>query len=290
MKLNNRKILTILKMKNNGETTYQIKKKVGVTVQRINQILREYETTGEIPIVGASMGRPKKAIPQEWVEIVRKAYKKYRFSASILEPIIERDFNVHIPHNTIHKILLQEKIAKLLNKQIIRKKKIRRYERKHSLSLGHIDWHQRPMDGQWVFGVEDDASRALLSLIESSSPTTELSIQGMEEALQHGHIREVLSDNGGQFTCNHPGHRDSSKFEQYLLKKGIKHIRTKPKHPQSNGKIEKWFHIYEKHRDAFDSKEEFLYWYNHVRPHTSLKFKDLETPWQAFKRKMRKRG
>jgi len=44
----------------------------------------------------------------------------------------------------------------------------------------HIDWHQRPNDGDYVFAVEDDASRALLCLIECDDPTTEKSIEGIE--------------------------------------------------------------------------------------------------------------
>lgn len=288
MKLNNRKILLILKLKNEEMSTYQIKKRVGVTMQRINQIWQEYQRTGEIPVVGASMGRPKKPIPEEWDEIVKQAYKKYRFSASLLEPIVQRDYDIHIPHNTIHRIMIKHKLAVPLDKEVIRKKKIRRYERRHSLSLVHIDWHQRPMDGPYVFTVEDDASRALLSLIECDTPTTEYSIDGMDHARQFGEIKQVLSDNGSQFTCNHPGHREDSIFEQYCQNHGIKHIRTKPKHPQSNGKVEKWFDTYERHRDAFSNKEEFLNWYNHIRPHTALRWTELETPWQAFERKMRK--
>jgi putative transposase len=289
MKLNHRKILTILRLKNQDWTTYQIKKKVGVSIQRVNQIWQEYLCTGQIPEIGKRMGRPKKPIPEEWVRIVKQSYKVYRFSASILEPIIRRDYNLHIPHNTIHKILVRQGLAQPLKEKVVRKRKIRRYERRHSLSLVHIDWHQRPMDGFWVFGAIDDASRAMLSLVETSNPTTEQSMQAIENALQHGSIQAVISDNGSQFTCNHPGHRESSIFEQYLVKKGIKHVRTRPKHPQSNGKVEKWFDTYERHRDAFSTKEEFLSWYNHVRPHTSLDFSRLETPWQAFKRKMRKK-
>lgn len=288
MKLNKRKIFTILRMKNEEQTTYQIKKRVGVTIQRVNQIWKEYNETGEIPVVGLRMGRPVKEIPQNWVRIVVETYKKYRFSASILEPIIQRDYKVHIPHNTIHKILIKEKLAQPLEEKYVRKRKIKRYERRHSLSLTHVDWHQRPMDGPWVFGVEDDASRALLALVECNSPTTEQSVAGVEQALKYGQIRAVLSDNGSQFTCNHPGHRDNSIFEQYLKQRRIKHIRTKPKHPQSNGKIEKWFDTYERHRDAFEKAETFVHWYNHIRPHTSLDFSRLETPWQAFQRKMRK--
>jgi len=65
----------------------------------------------------------------------------------------------------------------------------------------------------------------------------------------------------------------------------IHHIKTKIKHPQSNGKIEKWWECYDNHRKAFATKEEFLKWYNEVRPHRSLKFEELETPKQAYERK-----
>ncbi|MCH8004588.1 MAG: hypothetical protein IH934_08230 [Nanoarchaeota archaeon] len=46
--------------------------------------------------------------------------------------------------------------------------------------------------------------------------------------------------------------------------------------------------IYVRHRNAFKTKEEFLHWYNELRPHRALKFDILETPQQAFLRKMRK--
>ena len=71
------------------------------------------------------------------------------------------------------------------------------------------------------------------------------------------------------------------------LEKGIKQILCKIKHPQSNGKVEKWFDTYDNHRYAFKTKEEFIKWYNEVRPHRSLNFEILETPQQAFIRKMK---
>lgn len=288
MKLTNAKIIEIIRKRNNEWSTNHIRKKFDISERRVNQVLQYYRENGKAPELSKKNGRPPRPIMEKEVRIVLDTYKTYRFSASLLEPIIKRDYGIHIPHNHIHKILLQNKLAKPLNEKIIRKRKIKRYERRHSLSLTHIDWHQRPMDGPWVFAVEDDASRALLSLVECESPTTNESIKGMNEALQYGIIKQVISDNGSQFTCNHPDHRKDSIFEQYCVSKGIKHIRTKPKHPQSNGKVEKWFDTYERHRDAFPDKDSFLNWYNNVRPHTALKWDVLETPWQAFNRKLKK--
>ena len=129
-------------------------------------------------------------------------------------------------------------------------------------------------------------ARKILSLIECSSPTTDKSIDGMDEALKHGQIRQCINDHGTQFVKTLA--EENSRFAEYLKSKEIKQILCRIKHPQSNGKIEKWFDIYARHRDAFKTKEEFLYWYNELRPHRALKFEVLETPQQAFLRKMRK--
>jgi len=284
MKLNKSKILRILELKNKGWSSYQVRKEIEVSQRRIDQIWKEYNDIDIIPVVGQGVGRPKRGFTDAEVQIVRKTYEIYRLSASCLEPLIKREYDTHIPHNRIHRILLQEGLACKGDKFMPRKKDWIRYERRHSLTAVHIDWHQRPNDGIWVFKVEDDASRALLSIIECESPTTEASIDGMKEALTYGPIKQCISDHGSQFTSNIGG---ESKFKAFLDEQGIQQILCRIKHPQSNGKIERLFATYEQHRDAFPTAEAYKYWYNHVRPHMSLNFEELETPWQAFQRKMR---
>jgi len=65
----------------------------------------------------------------------------------------------------------------------------------------------------------------------------------------------------------------------------IKHILCRYKHPQTNGKVEKWFDLYRVHRKRFPTFEEFIEWYNN-RPHGSLNLRRAETPEMAFWRKM----
>ena len=289
MKLNNAKMLEIIRKRNNGWSTNHIRKNIGVSERRVNQILSYYACYDELPILCKNMGRPPKIVSKEHTKIIIDTYDKYRYSASLLEDIIKRYHNVHISHYTIHKVLLAHGRAKKLNKKVIRRRTIFRYERKHSLSLGHMDWHQRPNDGIWVGALEDDASRALLALLETDSPTTEISINMVNTAGQkYGYFKQIITDRGSQFTCNHPGFEQSSLFEQKLKTINVEHIKCRPKHPQTNGKVEKWFDTFERHRDAFGSTEEFISWYNEIRPHTALNWAVLETPMQAFNRKFKK--
>ncbi len=63
------------------------------------------------------------------------------------------------------------------------------------------------------------------------------------------------------------------------------HIPSRRNNPQTNGKIERWFQEYIKHRHKFKSVNEFKYWYND-RIHGSLKLEWGETPNEAFIRKL----
>ena len=156
-------------------------------------------------------------------------------SADTLERLIDRDYNKHIGHNRIHQILIYLGYAKKKAVKDIRKKKWIRYERKHSLTAVHIDWHY--FKGIWVFGVEDDASRKLLALIEDEKESTDNSILGMELALKHGQIKQCISDHGSTFISNFSD--GESRFKNYLKSNSIKQILCRIKHPQSNGKMEK---------------------------------------------------
>jgi putative transposase len=67
-------------------------------------------------------------------------------------------------------------------------------------------------------------------------------------------IREVVTDHGTQFFANKldKNGESASSFGVFLAKNGITHILAGVRHPQTNGKIEKWYHAYEKSRKSFD--------------------------------------
>ncbi len=280
MKLTKKKLIELLRIMEEGGTAYRAKIKIGVSIERAYQIWNEYKKTGKIPELGKSIGRPPKAMLSSEEEIVRKSYEKYRMSASRIVLLIERDYKIQIPVYTIHKILLKLGFAKKKGEKDVRNKKWIRYERRHSLTATHGDWVYNKKLKLWALPIIDDASRKLLALKETNNPTTDESIDAIKEAMKHGEIQQFISDHGTQFIKDET---KRSRFTEFLETNNIKHILCRIKHPQSNGKSEKFGHLYLVHRTAFKTKEEFIKWYNEVRPHMSLN--ELETPEQAYQRK-----
>ncbi|CAD7768443.1 hypothetical protein FHEFKHOI_00276 [Candidatus Methanoperedenaceae archaeon GB50] len=80
-----------------------------------------------------------KELSEEEKEIVREAKMKYKLGARRLEKVIEQVYGIYIPHNRIHKYLLEEGLAKEEPRKKRRRKPYIRYEREHSMSAGHID-------------------------------------------------------------------------------------------------------------------------------------------------------
>jgi putative transposase len=283
MKLTKNKLVETIGKKNMGWTTYQVRKIAGISIRRVNQVYRQYLLTGQIPEIGKTNGRPARPIEDWEMQMVKEAFEKYSVSASRLMRLIERDYGQHINHNRIHRILLELGYAKKKGKIDVRKKDWIRYERRHSLTAVHIDWYYCSRQELWVFAVLDDASRKLLALVECKHATTEQSIFGMKLAMRYGKIKQCICDHGTQFIKI----GKESSFKDFLDENGIKQILCRIKHPQSNGKVEKFFDLYQNKRSLFKTNKEFVTWYNEVRPHSSLNFEILETPSQAFIRKMK---
>jgi len=242
-------------------------------------------------LIGIKTGRPKKQVPDEWRQIINKKFQKHRLNVLYLEKTIYYNYKIRIPHNTIHKVLLEQGFAKKDVKKQGRRKPWIRYERKHSLSAIHLDWHDSKYNNLKVCVAIADASRKILAGGEFESATAENSILIVQEVInEYGYIRvvrETITDHGSQFTANQTDKKGNSNglFEKFLRENGIKHIKCRIKHPQTNGEVEKWFDFYERFRPKQESFENLISWYNN-RPHGSLNLRRAETPMLAFKRKL----
>jgi len=288
-KLNQRKIKWIIKQKEMGTTNREISTIQKITPRRIRQLYSQYKLTNQIPKLNKP-GKQKRELTELEKKLIIDEHKIYKVNALALEKIIKRKHNLCISHNKIHMVLTNNELAKRDPKKQKQRKWVR-YERKHSLSLIHMDWHYSR--GKWVIACLDDASRLVLACGEFKNSSTKNTIKVLNKAIENYKdylpIWSLLSDRGTEFYANKKDKkgRDKHKFKEYLQKLGIKHIVSRVNHPQTNGKLEKWFDTYDKKRYEFKSLNKFLYWYNEMRPHMSLDFEHAETPIEAFKRKLR---
>jgi putative transposase len=282
-KLTNKKIRWIIKQLEKGTAVKEIAAVMRVTPRRIYQLKKQYEETGNIPEL-KQPGRKPKQIDSDTEKIVLEAYQKYKLSPVPLEKLIERDYGIHIPHNTIYKVLLKHGLVEEnMNKK--KRRKWVRFERIHSMSLWQGDWKR--LGEKWIIAFMDDASRFITCYGVFDSATTENTIKVLKKGFaEYGIPDEILTDHGTQFVAAKSREIAKHKFKEFLKENGVRHILARINHPQTNGKIERFFGLMEQKLHLFESLEEFVYWYNYVKPHMSLNFDELETPYQAFLRKL----
>jgi len=289
-KLSNKKIQRMIKMKLMEEPNEQIARHFGITTRRVQQIFKIYWKTGSSPKL-QKPGKKRTEPSEDEMRIVQEAYRHLHCGARMLEKYIERKHQIHISHNKIHRILMSSGYAKEEQAKKKQRKWVR-YERKHSLSLLHTDWYECSC-GKKAIAYEDDASRAVLAAGEFDEATDDNTVNVLKQAIRtakpYGPIIQILSDNGSQF-CSPAGQKGvegETEYQRVLKRNGIQQVRTRNHHPQTNGKLERFFGTYASHRHRFKTLGAFVKWYNEVKPHMSLDFDNAETPSEAFMRKMR---
>jgi putative transposase len=278
----------IIRAKEEGKLTNEaIARAQTISVSRVQQLYRGWKKTGTIPTLKKA-GRPGLPdITEQERALVKQAFDRFRMCACYLEPVIFFHYGVRINHKRIHKVLREEGLALSEPRKWKRKKWIR-YERDHSNSLWHTDWHkikdQRWKD-QWLIAYEDDSSRLIAGHGVYPTLTSPFSVEVLDRAVKsYGKPKSILSDHGSTFCGVEAKERDHglTEFENYLLKNKIRFIMGRAYHPQTNGKIEKFFDIFEKKVKYFHTIDEFMTWYNEVRPHGAFDLTRAQTPLEMF--------
>lgn len=265
-----------------------------VSTRRFQVLVKEYKETGVYPAMKKER-RPRTELSDDDKEIIDNALKESLLEGAVkLRLYIEMKYGKKIPYNKIHRYLLEKGMSKE-EKNKKKQRKYCKYERDHSFSMVHLDWHEsKTIKGKQVCIVEDDASRLILCGGEFNDSKEDNNIELMKQAIRIAYeryssiIREVNTDKGSQFYCNkndNSGNRGRSEFELFLAEQGINHIPSRRNHPQTNGKNERWFRTYKENRHKFKSFNEFVNWYNDMI-HLGLNRRKGVTPNQAVMYKL----
>ena len=194
VKLNKNKIKWIISKNEQGWSSKRIALAQKISSSRVRQIVGLYKRTGKIPIL-RKPGRKAKTIYPEIINTILETHKRTNLGPLALEKKIEKERKIHIPHNTIYRVMKEFKLIK-----------------------------------------------------------------------------------------PNPNKRKQRKYVRWEGK----HILARVKHPQTNGKIERWFGLIEQKFYLFDYDiDKFVKWYNEIKPHMSLWFDYAETPKEAFYRKLK---
>ena len=294
VRLKERKLEWAFKQKEKGIKNKDLAYHCGVKVRRFQQLHKEYKMTGKIPELNPNR-RPKTYLTDEQKALIEKTFKESGLRNSVaLKLYIKKYYNIILPNNKIHNYLLKKGVSKEdKNKQ--KQRKYCKYQRDHSFSLGHLDWHEsKCIQSKQVCVFIDDASRNIIAGDEYDNAFEIYTINLVKQAIKIAYknyssvIREINTDKGPQFYANKKdsdGERGKTEFELFLEKQNINHIPSRRNHPQTNGKNERWFRTYEENRKRFKSFSEFVKWYND-KIHLGLSRKEGITPNEAIINKL----
>jgi putative transposase len=113
---------------------------------------------------------------------------------------------------------------------------------------------------QWLIAFMDDSSRLTTWYGVFDSPTTENTLSVLRQGFaEYGVPREILTDHGTQFVSARDRELAHHTFKEFLNQYGIKQIVTTVKHPQTNGKIERFFGDVERRIEKFGSIDNIIH-------------------------------
>jgi putative transposase len=282
-KLSKRKIKWIIKQLEVGELSVcKIAKLQNISQRHVRRLYSKYKLEKQFPFPHPR-GRKPEYISTEKQRLIIETYKQVPLCAVKMELYLDTK-KIHIPHNTIHKILLANGLAKE-NKRKKRQRKYRFFARRFANHLWHTDYCK--IKNKHYIAFIDDASRMVLASDKFSNATAANATIVLKKAiLEFGVPKQLLTDNGTHFlslirkSCPNP---EENVFQKELTQQGIKHIKTRIYHPQTNGKMERWFGTIKRLLKHYGDLTMAVHNYNYVIPHLSLTTcAGARTPAQAY--------
>ena len=280
----------IVERRQSGEPVETIAAALGISVRTVYKWLSRHREGGSAALEnGASApARPARAIGQWWVEAVAQLRREYRMTAA---EIAER---LRLARSTVARWLKQMGLGRL--GALTPRPPIIRYQRERPGELIHLDIKKlgrfdkpghrvtgerkgnRNRGAGWecVHVAIDDATRlAYVEVLpdEKRATTTGFTVRALRWFKARGIIVErIMTDNGSAYV--------SRLFAKVLGWLKIRHIRTRPYTPRTNGKAERFIQTllrewaYAIPYRSSDSRNRdlvrYLHWYNTARPHYAL--------------------
>jgi len=260
-----------------------ISKELGVCRETIQNWVKRYQAEGEAGLADRprSPRSRKHGVPPAVKEKIAEVKRTHpRFGIRRIAQTLRRVFLLPGSAETVRRTLHEKKLLDPQRRRVKRKPPSPRFfERSTPNQLWQSDIFCFRLGGKnaYLIGYIDDYSRYVVGLDLFRSQTGEHLLEVYRTAVgEYGVPREMLTDNGRQYT----NWRGKTRFEGEMRKDRVHHFRSRPHHPMTLGKIERfWKTIWEEflERAQFESYESarerirlWVKYYNHRRPHQGI--------------------
>ena len=257
---------------------------VGVSKHTLYNWKQRFDEMGPAGLEDAPRGGPKGSkmpeVTKRAILMIKQAHPEY--GCERISDLLARGPALPASPGTVARVLKEAGYESVERPTERHAPPVKRFEREKPNSLWQTDLFTFVLKKQnrrlHMVVFMDDHSRFLVGWGLFSSPSTELVVEVLKEAVASCHApAELLTDNGPQYVT----WRGCSKFAETCRNLGIKQIVARPRRPQTLGKVERFWGtlwrefleaaIFEDGRDARHRIGLFVEAYNFDRPHQSLK-------------------
>jgi transposase InsO family protein len=196
-----------------------------------------------------------------------------------ISQLLRRVFLLRASPKTVGQILRREGLVKSPPKPRRNLVRPRFFERARPNQMWQTDIFTFRLGGRYAYVIAfmDDYSRFLVGADLFRSHTAENVLEVFRVASgEYQPPKEMLTDNGREFV----NWRGTTRFQAEMKKNGIHHFKSRPHHPMTLGKIERfWETIWQEFLsraqfESFESARErirlWIKYYNHKRPHQGI--------------------
>ena len=264
-----------------GFSQQQVCDEMGMALSGLNRWVSQYRQEGEAGLQARPSGKRAAKLPAAITEqIIELKQQNPTFGIKRISQVLRRWFMLPASPETVrqrlHEADLMPDGSPPKKRNMVRP---RFFERATPNQMWQTDIFTFRLGGRYAYLIAfmDDYSRFIVGAELFRSPTAAAVIEVYRVAVgEYQPPKEMLTDNGRQYTT----WRGTSRFEAVLQKDGVKHFKSRPQHPMTLGKVERfWSTIWQDFlvRAQFDSfeaaRERIKLWikhYNHKRPNQGI--------------------
>src|SRR6516225_3145421 len=263
-----------------GFTQELVAQEMGVSLAAIGKWLHSYRLHGEEGLKGPGRGVRAKKLPEPIRNKILEL-KKEEPSRGIkrISQLLKRVFFLPASSETVRKTLKEQGLIKPPPKPRRNLVRPRFFERATPNQMWQTDIFTFRLGGRYAYLIAfmDDYSRFMVGADLFRSHTAENVLEVFRVAAsEYQPPKEMLTDNGREFV----NWRGTTRFQAEMKKNGTHHFKSRPHHPMTLGKIERfWESIWQEFLsraqfESFDSARErirlWIKYYNHKRPHQGI--------------------